>query len=175
MAMAEWQWQHTQTEFQSPVAPSPTVSESDSNPQLLGNTPESTRRPGLAEELMNMRGARTVSTKKTGRPLKKQPVGGGGNLPPSSPDHSGADSDGYSTTSEAAGGQQRCRRQRNEKRLDPTCLDMPIFKTIDLNVDVRYTIWKFDVEGWLDQYDEVNMIPHIYHSLQGYPGKWCTH
>ena len=49
---------------------------------------------------------------------------------------------------------------------------MPIFKTIDLNMDVTYTIWKFDIEGWLDQYDEVGMMPHIYHSLQGYPGKW---
>ena len=49
---------------------------------------------------------------------------------------------------------------------------MPMFKTIDLNTDVMYTIWKFDIEGWLDQYDEVSMIPHIYHSLQGLPGKW---
>ena len=49
---------------------------------------------------------------------------------------------------------------------------MPIFKTIDPNVDVMYTIWKFDVEGWLNQYDEMSMMPHIYHSLQGHPGKW---
>ena len=54
----------------------------------------------------------------------------------------------------------------------PACLDMPIFKTMDLNADITYTIWKFDVEVWLDEYDEVSMMPHIYHSLQGYPGKW---
>ena len=41
MAVAEQQWQCTQTEFQSPVAPSQAMSESDSNPQLLGNIPQS--------------------------------------------------------------------------------------------------------------------------------------
>ena len=97
-------------------------------------------------------------------------MGGGGNSPPSSPDHGGADSNGYFTASEAVGGQRRCRRWRNEKCLAPECLD--IFKTIDPNMDVTYTIWKFDVEGWFDQYNEASMMPHIYHSLQGYPGKW---
>ena len=99
-------------------------------------------------------------------------MGGGGSSPPSSPDHGGVESDGFSTTSEALGGQRRHRRQRNEKCLAPACLEMPIFKTIDLNVDVTYTIWKFDIGGWLNQYDEVSMMPHIYHSLQGYHGKW---
>ena len=146
------------------------MSKSDSNPQLLGSAPQSTGRLGSADELMNVQGARTVSTKQRGRPPKKQPMRGGGNSPPSSPDHGGADSNGYSTTSEAVGGQWRCRRWRNEKCL--VCLDMPIFKTIDLNADIMYTIWKFEVEGWLDQYDKVSMMPHIYHSLQGYPGKW---
>ena len=163
VAVAEWRWQHTRVEFQSPVAPSPAVSESDSNPQLQGNTPQPTRWPGLADELTNMRGARTVSVKQRGRPLKKQPMGDGGSSPPSPPYRGGADSDG---------GQHRQRRQRNEKCLAPACLDMPIFKTIDPNTDVMYNIWKFDVEGWLDQYDKVSMMPHIYQSLQGYPGKW---
>ena len=40
-------------------------------------------------------------------------------------------------------------------------------------MDVIYEIWHFDVEGWLDQYDEVSMHPHIFGSLQGYPGKWA--
>ena len=105
-------------------------------------------------------------------PLEEKPVGGGGSSPPSSPDHCWADSNGFSTASEAVGGWRRCRRGRNEKCLAPTCLDMPILKTIDLNADVMYTIWKFDVEGWLNQYDEASMMPHIYHSLLGYPGKW---
>ena len=151
---------------------SPAVSESDSNPQLLGSATQPTRRSGSADESMNVWGARTVSAKQKGRPPKKQPMGGGGSSPLSSPDHGGADSDGFSTTSEAVGGQQRHRRQRNKKHLAPTCIEMPIFKTIDPNVDVTYTIWKFDIEGWLDQYDKACMMPHIYHSLQGYPGKW---
>ena len=53
MAMAEWWWQCIQTEFQSPVAGS-AVSESDSNPQLLGSTLQSTWRLGLADELTNL-------------------------------------------------------------------------------------------------------------------------
>ena len=100
-------------------------------------------------------------------------MGDGGNSPPSCPDHDGADSDGYSHASKVVGGQQRQKRQRNEKHLAPVCLDMPIFKTMDPTADVTYTIWKFDIECWLDQYDEVSMMLHIYHSLQGYPG--CAH
>ena len=38
---------------------------------------------------------------------------------------------------------------------------------------MTYEIWHFDVQGWLDQYDEVSMHPHIFGSLQGYPGKWA--
>ena len=72
-------------------------------------------------------------------PQRSNLWGGGGSSPPSSPDHNGADSDGFSTASEAVGGRRRHRRWRNEKRLAPTCLDMPIFKTIDLNADIMYT------------------------------------
>ena len=36
-----------------------------------------------------------------------------------------------------------------------------------------YEIWCFNVQGWLDQYDELSMCPHIFGSLQGYPGKWA--
>ena len=39
-------------------------------------------------------------------------------------------------------------------------------------MDVMYTLWRFDVQGWLDQYQEESMMPHIYASLQGYPGRW---
>ena len=100
-------------------------------------------------------------------------AGGRRNLPPSSPEQRGANSDGYSTVSEEPGGQHRRRRHRNEKHLAPACLDMPIFKSTDPNTDVTYTLWRFDMEGWLDQYDEASMIPHIFSSLQGYPGKWA--
>ena len=58
-------------------------------------------------------------------------------------------------------------------------LDMPIFKSTDPNVDVMYTLWRFDVQGWLDQYQEESMMPHIYASLQGYlgafSGGWQEH
>ena len=51
-------------------------------------------------------------------------------------------------------------------------LDMPIFKSTDPNVDVMYTLWRFDMQGWLGQNQEESMMPHIYTSLQGYPGRW---
>ena len=51
-------------------------------------------------------------------------------------------------------------------------LDMPIFKSTDPNTDVTYTLWRFNVQGWLDQYQEESMMPHIYASLRGYPGRW---
>ena len=60
-----------------------------------------------------------------------------------------------------------------ERRLAPARLNLPIFRSTDANVDVTYEIWCFDVQGWLDQYDEVSMHPHIFGSLQGYPGKWA--
>ena len=55
----------------------------------------------------------------------------------------------------------------------PAKLNLPIFHSTDANADVTYEIWRFDVQGWLDQYDEVSMHPHIFGSLQGYPGKWA--
>ena len=95
-----------------------------------------------------------------------------GNLPPSSPDRGGADSDGYSTVSEVSSGRCHRRRRWNEKCLAPTHLDMPIFKSTDPNADVTYALWRFDVQGWLDQYQEESMMPHIYTSMQGYLGRW---
>ena len=49
---------------------------------------------------------------------------------------------------------------------------MPILKSTDPNADVTYTLWRFDVQVWLDQYQEESMMPHIYSSLWGYPGRW---
>ena len=48
-----------------------------------------------------------------------------------------------------------------------------MFQSTDANADVTYEIWCFDVQGWLDQYDEVSMHPHMFGSLQDYPGKWA--
>ena len=68
----------------------------------------------------------------------------------------------------------RCRRcWQAERRLALARLNLPIFHSTGLNADVTYEIWHFDVQGWLDQYDEVSMHPHIFSSLQGYPGKWA--
>ena len=58
---------------------------------------------------------------------------------------------------------RRCRRcWRAERRLAPARLNLPIFCSTDANTDVTYEIWRFDVQGWLDQYDEVSMRPHIF-------------
>ena len=60
-----------------------------------------------------------------------------------------------------------------ERRLAPVRLNLPIFCSMDANADVTYEIWHFNVQGWLDQYDEASMHPHIFGSLQGYPSKWA--
>ena len=134
---------------------------SDSNPQLMSQQMcgEPGQSPPNREE----------------DPQRSNPRGGGGSSPPSSPDCGGADSNGFSTTSKAVGGQQRCRRWRNEKHLAPTCLDMPIFKTIDPNADIMHTIWKFDIEAWLDQYDDVSMMLISTTASRGTQGSGCTH
>ena len=111
------------------------------------------------------------------RPPKSQctTVGGGG-LPLSSPDWGAPDSDGYSTASETVGHQHRhrgCRGSRERKRLVPVRLDMPIFKSTDPGVEVMYTLWCFNVDAFLEQYDEASMHPYIFTSLHGYPGKWA--
>ena len=52
---------------------------------------------------------------------------------------------------------------------------MPIFKSTNPGVEVMYTLWRFNVDSFLEQYDEASMHPHIFASLHGYPSKWaCT-
>ena len=58
------------------------------------------------------------------------------------------------------------------KWLSPARLDLPIFKSTDPGVEVTYTLWHFDADAFLEQYDEASMCPHIFASLCGYPGKW---
>ena len=102
----------------------------------------------------------------------------GGGSPPSSPDKGVLGSNGYSTASEAAGHWHQCRSHRGSRekmRLAPARLDMPIFKSTDPGAEVTYTLWHFDVDAFLEQYDEASMHPHIFASLHRYPGKWaCT-
>ena len=54
----------------------------------------------------------------------------------------------------------------------PAKLDLPIFKSTDPSTEVMYTIWRFDIQSWLEQYTKESMKPHIYMSLRGYPGHW---
>ena len=101
---------------------------------------------------------------------------GGGGLPPSSPDRGALDSNGYSTASETAGCRHRCRGHRGsreKKQLAPARLDMLIFKLTNPEAEVMYTLWWFDMDAFLEQYDEASMHPHIFASLRGYPGKWA--
>ena len=108
-----------------------------------------------------------------GRPPKAHPTKDGArNSPPFFPDRGGADSDGYSTVSKALSSHCHRRRWQSEKHLVPMHLDMPIFKLTDPNVDMTYTLWRFDVQGWLDRYQEESMMSHIYSSLWGYLGRW---
>ena len=94
-------------------------------------------------------------------------------MPPSSPDRGAPDSDGYSTVSETVGCQHRHRGSRERKRLAPMRLDMPIFKSTDPGMEVMYTLWRFDVDAFLKQYDEASMCPHTFTSFHGYPSKWA--
>ena len=112
-----------------------------------------------------------------GQPPKSQcTVVGWGGSPPSSPDRGALDSDGYSTASKATGHQHQCRgcrESREKKQLAPARLDMPIFKSTDPGMEVMYTLWQFNVDAFLEQYDEASMHPHIFASLHGYPSKWA--
>ena len=54
----------------------------------------------------------------------------------------------------------------------PAKLDLPTFKSMDSSTDVTYTIWRFNVQSWLEQYTKESMKPHIYASLRGYPAHW---
>ena len=101
-------------------------------------------------------------------------VVGGGGSPPSSQDRGAPDYDGYSTASETAGHWHMCRGcrgSREKKWLAPMRLDMLIFKSTNPGAEVMYTLWWFNVDAFLEQYDEASMCPHIFASLCGYPSK----
>ena len=143
--------------------------------QLVGSVPQQEWRISRTGEKSEARLAgRTGTVRPHGRPPKTQcTMVRRGGLPPSSPDRGVPDSDGYSTVSETAGRRHRCRGSRERKRLVPTRLDMPIFKSTDPGAEVTYTLRHFDVDAFLVQYDEASMRPHIFASLHGYPGKWA--
>ena len=152
--------------------------ESDSSGQLVGSA---LQQPGRANTVEGVAGARLASHKGAAQPCGRPPksqctVVGGGGSPPSSPGRGAPDSDGYSTVRETTGHQHRCRgcRGSSEKKwLAPVRLDMPIFKLTDPGAEVTYTLWRFDVDAFLEHDDEASMHPHIFTSLCGYPSKWA--
>ena len=154
------------------------MGESNCSVQLVGSIPQQAGRSTTVEETAEAGPATHAGTV---RPCRQPPksqgtiVGGGGSRP-SSPDRGVPDSDGYSTASEAAGHWchcRGCRGSREKKQLAPARLDMPIFKLTNPGVEVTYTLWRFNVDTFLEQYDEASMHPHIFASLHGYPGKWA--
>ena len=152
--------------------------ESDSSVQLVGSAPQQAGRASAVEGAAEARlASRTGAKQPCGQPPKSQSiVVGGGGSPPSCPDRGVLDSNGYSTVSETAGCQHRCRGcrgSREKKWLVPVRLDMPIFKSTNPEVEVMYTLWRFDADAFLEQYDEASMCPNIFASLHGYPGKWA--
>ena len=143
-------------------------------PQLVGSALTSMACLGQTEETGGGHTPRAPISQPRGRPPKGHAAkDGAGNSPSSSPDRGWADSDGYSTASEAHS-THHCRRWHGEKQLVPACLDMPIFKSTDPNADVMYTLWRFDMQGWLDQYQEESMMPHICASLWRDLGRWVS-
>ena len=159
-------------------APVGAAQESDSSSQLVASAPQQDgRTSGMGEKTEARLASHTGTVRPCGRPLKTQctMVGGGGS-PPSSPDRGVPDSDGYSTVSETVGHRCRrrgCRGSRERKWLAPARLDMPIFKSTDPGAEMTYTLWCFNIDAFLEQYDEASMHPHIFTSLHAYPGKWA--
>ena len=150
----------------------PFSSKSDVGPVLVGSTPPTPVRGERGAEGEKVPAA--LASRPRGRPPKKAcPVKEvPANSPPSSPNRGGADSDATSTASEMSYRSRPQRMHRREKRLVPAKLDLPIFKSTDPSADVTYTIWRFDIQSWLEQYTEETMMPHIYVSLRGYSGHW---
>ena len=141
-------------------------------PMLVGSTPPTPvgQERGAKGEKVPM----AQSSRRRGRPPKKtHPVKEApANSPPSSPNRGGANSDATSTVGEVLYHSQPWWRHRREKHLVPAKLDLPIFKSTDSSADITYTIWRFDVQRWLEQYTKESIKPHIYMSLRGYPGCW---
>ena len=173
VAASEQCCKRSRVEYQGHPMTNLTSSESDTAPQLVGSTPPSVAWMSQAEETGGGQDSKVSTSRLRGRPPKPHPTkDGAGNSPPISLGQGGANSDGYSTVSEAFSTHHHRRRWESEKCLSPVCLDMQIFKLTDPYADVTYTLWRFDVQGRLGQYQEESMMPNIYASLWGYPGRW---
>ena len=164
--------QRLRTDPQGPALGVPFSSKSDVGPVLVGSTPPTPVRGERGAEgekvpVVPVSRPRGRPPKKV-CPVKEVPA----NSPPSSPDRGGADSDVKSMVSEMSYRSRPQQRHRREKRLVPAKLDLPIFKSKDPSADITYTIWRFDIQSWLEQYTKGSMMPHIYANLRGYPGCW---
>ena len=182
-----WQWSiaafdrrrlRSQAENLTYNVPVGVARESYLSSQLVGSAPQQDgRTSGIGERTEARPTGHSVTVQPCRRPPKTQcTMVGGGGLPPSSPDRGVPDSDGYSTASETVGHWHRHRGHRGSrerKQLAPVRLDMPIFKSTDPGPEVMYALWCFDVDAFLEQYDEASMHPHIFASLHGYLGKWA--
>ena len=124
----------------------------------MGSTPQQAGKVTTVEETADARPATHAGTAcQRGQPPKSQgTIVGRGGSPPSSPDKGVLD-----------------RGSGEKKQLAPARLDMPLFKLTDPGAEVMYTLWRFDVDAFLEQYDEASMHPHIFASHCGYPGKWA--
>ena len=180
LAISDHRQLRGQAENPTPVIPVMTAGESDSSVQLVGSTPQQTGRSTTVEESADARPTTHAGPVcQHGRPPKSQvTIVGWGGSPASSPDRGALDSDCYSTASKTAGHwhhRRGHRESREKKQLAPVRLDMPVFKLTDPGAEVTYTLWYFDVDAFLKQYDEASMFPHIFASLCRYPGEWaCT-
>ena len=173
MAPEERHRQHIQTHEQHNLPICTMGSASSGSSQLVSRVPPI---PEAQDGAAEQETSRVNAGRPHHHPVKARPTpgGGGGGSPPSSLEcPGGADSDDYSAASKSGEGRRHRRHQQVERRLALARLNLPIFHSTDANADVTYEIWCFDVQRWLDQYDEASMCPHIFGSLQGYPGKWA--
>ena len=182
--MEAWQWSVAASDHRrlrswakNPAhnAPVGEAWESDSSSQLVGSAPQQDgRTSGMGKRTEARLATHTGAARLCGRPPKSQctTVSRGGS-PPSSPDRGAPDSDGYSTVSETVGCRHRCRccrGSRERKWLAPVRLDMPIFKWTDPGAEVTYMLWCFNVDAFLEQYDEASSVPPYLRQSPWVPG-----
>ena len=132
-AVAASDHRRLRSQAENPVHSIPVMNagESDSSLQLVGSAPQQAGRASTVEETAEARLTTcTGAAHLHGRPPKSQcTIVGRGDSPPSSLDRGAPDSDWYSTASETAGHQHRCRGcrgSREKKWLAPARLDMLI-------------------------------------------------
>ena len=62
--------------------------------------------------------------------------------------------------------------------LQPQCskrstmkIDLPVFKSTDENANMTYNNWYFDIQQHRLNHTDESLLPHVYQSLQGFPGE----